>query len=229
MMLKDLQHLLSLQSQRSHNYSECYALDDIINRRNCSGGLFYRRKTIRKNIQSNIMSTNRIATQENKLIKSLITLEISGKAVIIFGFWNIVKFFLTFSLDNKYVEEIKGLLLEEIPDMPEDVEILYVAFLILAAIILILDCFLRLYVGKCAHNEADGKKKHYAYIVLAFLMCCVSVGSIGSYFTSGNNFETGGGIGSMVVEITSLLASLDLVISGIKVHMYRKESNKNAA
>lgn len=165
----------------------------------------------------------RLRKYENALI-------ISGAGVIAFSIWSIVKAVVYFLLSplNEFSQlmskdEMTGLYDAGISERTVD-------YFLLVAILVFLsfDLIIRLYVGTSA--IADGgrqKKKGVAYIVLAVL---VGMGLLSSLITetmdliSGqerNNIFDRSSV-SLIVELTSLLAMIEMIHAAIMVRRLRK-------
>ena len=149
-----------------------------------------------------------------KLRRYQTNLNISGLGVIAFGGWGLLKVILLLLMDPKAIREAAGM------EMGETVNIgTFTAVLLL---FVLFDFAFRFYIGFSARREAKGKKKNIIYLVIAFLLLIASVISIiiGLVQISFDTiFDT---IVVMVVEITSALATLELVISAIQVRKLRK-------
>ena len=105
-----------------------------------------------------------------KIRKNRDILSISGKALILFGIWSIVRLFLFKILDS---EVLASVLL-----FPET-ELLDAAFIESAfditIIVLVINLLLRIFIGASAIAEGSGRKKSIFYIVLAIIYIIYSL------------------------------------------------------
>lgn len=169
--------------------------------------------------------------EDAKLRKYENTLVISGAAVVTFGLWSIVKAVLYFIMVSPegLVKNIKSDELAQLQfgDLSENT----VGYLLIAVILflLVLDLLLRLYIGRSA--VADGRhlrKKRITYVVMAFLVAAGLVSSLVTRFFRTeqdtiwvDSFETASV--STIVDLTSLLALIEMIIAAIMVRRLRKE------
>ena len=154
------------------------------------------------------------------------TLATSGIAIIVFGIWDIAKSVLTavygstLSAEN---EDVIGEIETSFASMGDDVEIIIVLFALVAMLVMVLGLALRLYVGLSARAEARGKRKSWAYVIIAGIM-----GTMGVVFTvAGLTLSKSpglavSGIVTGLIELSSLFAYVDLIRSAVKVkHLAR--------
>lgn len=159
------------------------------------------------------MDTVRLRRCRNRLV-------ISGAGVIAFGVWSVVKTVLAVTL--RY-DEVQVLLdLDGVP-FPGLIRIFVFA---LVAIILSADLALRLFVGLSARSEGFGRKKHYVYIGLAVLMIVFSLWTIVFGFNVDDYDSIPDMAISLIVELTSDLALLEIVISAIIVKRLSKKAQE---
>ena len=150
---------------------------------------------------------------ERQLRKNQDTLYISGMAVIAFGLWSIVKGILSSLAADGYLATI-GL-------DPEN-KALLVATFVLLALILAAGIFVRIKVGIGAVNEARGDKRGYGYIIVAAcLFIPSSAAGIFSYVTE--NAMTSANIVAILVEATSMAATIEMIVSALKVKKLTRE------
>ncbi len=151
-------------------------------------------------------------------------LKILGSAVIMFGCWSLVKvllwLILSWKSDFSQLSTINGL----------DV-ILFAFFIILFAIIIIA-LLLRLYIGMSARKDAAGKPKKPVYIVLAIIIAAIDAYGLISYLGTtllAGNFLTLTDIISTIVDITSFIVILEMIIIAFKFRRLRKQLESEAA
>lgn len=153
---------------------------------------------------------------EVKLRKNAKILIITGTGVIIFGAWNFLKILYYCFFDTSYIESIF-----------DDIEGGNYTNLVIVILILIMtiDTLIRLYAGKRAVYEAKGEKQGYIYIVMVLLFTISSFYSLCAYFNDISQYTNGAfdAISGVVVETTSLVISIELIISAINVKKLRKK------
>lgn len=158
--------------------------------------------------------------KEVKLRRYQNLLTISGLGVIAFSLWSIMKSFLFIFLRNEvFTEALK------MKNVPDDFRVRAILYSIFGSIILF-DFLLRLYVGLSARAEGFGKKKGYAYIVVAFLIAIASLFSIVMIFFDirftgvTSLMEL---IVSIIVEITSAVVMIELIAAAFTVKKHNRE------
>ncbi len=158
--------------------------------------------------------------KEVKLRRYQNLLTISGLGVIAFSLWSIMKSFLFIFLRNEvFTEALK------MKNVPDDFRVRAILYSIFGSIILF-DFLLRLYVGLSARAEGFGKKKGYAYIVVAFLIAIASLFSIVMIFFDirftgvTSLMEL---IVSIIVEITSAVVMIELIAAAFTVKKLNRE------
>ena len=171
--------------------------------------------------------------EEIKLRKYEHALVISGVGVIAFGLWSVIKAAIYFILIP--LEPTSSVLMNnDLADLHKqgltDREI---GYLIAAAILLslLLDFALRLYVGRSAF--ADGRrltKKRFFYVIWAMF---IAAGLVSNLVTrsvqlySGDEEFWGSAISaanvSVIVDITSLLALIEMIVAAIMVRRLRRK------
>ena len=172
-----------------------------------------------------------------KLRKYENILAISGVAVIAFGVWTIIKsaFYLLLQPFDIEIFIPPEQLAEMEAEMGPNVDILTSGVIVGAIFfILFLDLLLRFYIGKSAY--ADGrarKRKRVIYVIVAIIMAVAFANGI--WVTVSNLFigeptEQSEGVEymrgvltSVLLDMTSLLALIELIVSAIQVRRLRKE------
>lgn len=161
-------------------------------------------------------------------------LTVSGTAVIAFGVWGIIRaalFFLTQSVDiikalgiEHEVKKLEG----ELPG----VDIRFISsgiFLGFVFLIMALDVLLRYYIGRSAILEGRGlKKKSIVYIVIAVIMIIILIigfipdSAIGIQVDASGSYNIiNTALTTRLLDLSSLLALLETVISAIRVRQLR--------
>ena len=172
-----------------------------------------------------------------KLRKYENILAISGVAVIAFGVWTIIKsaFYLLLQPFDIEIFIPPEQLAEMEAEMGPNVDILTSGVIVGAIFfILFLDLLLRFYIGKSAY--ADGrarKRKRVIYVIVAIIMAVAFANDV--WVTVSNLFigeptEQSEGVEymrgvltSVLLDMTSLLALIELIVSAIQVRRLRKE------
>ena len=149
--------------------------------------------------------------KERKMRRYQNLLTVSGLGVIICGLWSCLKTILLLFLQD-------GLL----KDLPEETLYRVIFFAILGGLLLI-DVLLRLYVGLSARAEGFGKKKGYAYIVLAILLAIFSLISVVMLFMDMKETSISELVVSVIFEATSLIATIELLVAAFTVKKLKKE------
>ena len=172
-----------------------------------------------------------------KLRKYENILAISGVAVIAFGVWTIIKsaFYLLLQPFDIEIFIPPEQLAEMEAEMGPNVDILTSGVIVGAIFfILFLDLLLRFYIGKSAY--ADGrarKRKRVIYVIVAIIMAVAFANGIWatvSHLFIGEPTEQSEGVEymrgvftSVLLDMTSLLALIELIVSAIQVRRLRKE------
>lgn len=138
-------------------------------------------------------------------------LTVSGLGVIIFGLWSVLKTILLLFMRD----EVLGVL-------SNDPHTLAATLAGIGAILLI-DIVIRLFVGLSARAEGFGKKKGYAYIVFAVLMAIASTTSLVMVFFDANYKSITEMVVAVIVEVTSLIVTIELLVAAFTVKKLKKE------
>ena len=150
---------------------------------------------------------------ETKLRKYRDTLSITGMGVIVFGVWMVIKFILSTVFMDDYLAK-NGIVLSDRMS-----EIVYYVFI---TVLLAVSVALRVKVGSDAIKEGKGKKRGIFYIfVAAFIYVPASVYSLYTGFSDMSDvFDS---VTGMFVELTSLITTLEMLVSAIRVKKLEKE------
>lgn len=152
--------------------------------------------------------------KERKMRRYQNLLTVSGLGVIIFGLWSVLKTILLLFMKEGILSEI-----------PDELFVRVMFFLILGGILLI-DVLIRLYVGLSARAEGFGKKKGYGYVVIAILMALASLTSLVLIFFDTNEQSLWELIVSVIVEATSLVVTIELLVAAFTVKKLKKETGE---
>ena len=169
--------------------------------------------------------------EEIKLRKYEHALVISGVGVIAFGLWSVVKAVIYFILLP--MKQLKAAAMgQDLVDVQLQATDRETAFLLAAAIIfvLVLDFAMRLYIGRSAFIDGRRlKKKRFAYVIMAMFVAAGLVSNLVTrYMQMGSGKETAwesvvaSANVSVVVDITSLLALIEMIVAAIMVRRLRK-------
>ena len=155
----------------------------------------------------------------------------SGLAVAAFGLWGALKIGITLTVHpvnwmEIFTEQIEDL---EVPEIVVDL----VSYGVIAFIIL-LDVSLRLYIGRSAIRDSAGQKKRFTYIfitVFALLFNTYSTLETIYQMVTGvyaDSFEIlpEQTITTTIIDSTSNVAFILIIISAIRVWIYRKKLRK---
>lgn len=170
-----------------------------------------------------------------KLRKYEHILAISGAGVIAFGLWSIVKavIYVILSPVSQFSqvfteEDMAQLNIANVGEREADI-----ALIVLILFGMVLDVLLRIYVGRRAISEGRfNRKRRFVYVVLAFF---IAVGML-MQLVRRLVFLFGPGSDPMpaviramsvswIVDVTSLLALIELIIAAIMVRRLRKETD----
>ena len=138
-------------------------------------------------------------------------LTVSGLGVIIFGLWTVLKTILLLFLQEAMVD-----------DLPDGLFYRVLFFTLIGGVLLI-DFLIRLFVGLSARAEGFGKKKGYGYIVVAILIALASLASLVLIFFDTADRSILELIVSFIVEATSMIATVELLVAAFTVKKLKKE------
>lgn len=152
------------------------------------------------------------------------TLRILGSAVAMFGCWSLVKVLLWLILSWK--SELSTL------DQYTGLKIIIYVFLGILFAIIIASLFIRLYIGMSAIADSQGKRKRPIYIILSIIIAAFDCYSMGSYLfasISSGEFFNLTDIISAIVDITSVIILIEMIIYSFKFRRIRKQLESEAA
>ena len=138
-------------------------------------------------------------------------MEVSGRAMLAFGIWSVLKAVITVALGGKTVWELM-----EISEAER--EELGMIFLIIYLIIVLLALFLFIFIGRRAISYARDKHRKKGFLILAAVLLVLDFIGIPGYFTMVkglDNIDTV--IASALVDITTCVALFDMIYSAIRI------------
>ena len=167
-----------------------------------------------------------------KLRKYEHILAVSGVGVIAFGLWSIVKasVYVILSPVSQFSELIPKEELEQLEEIGVGERTTDITIIVMLMFALTLDVLVRIYVGRCAIAEGrELKKKRFIYVILAAIMALGLVsapihevmGLLGSEVPEQADVMNAMSV-SWIVDITSMLALIELVVAAIMVRRLRK-------
>lgn len=143
---------------------------------------------------------------EQKLRKYQSILGISGIATIVFGVWGIIKTILFMVLDPYRID-----------GFTIDIKAMYLQFIIWVIVYVVIDLFLRVFVGLSARAESKGKKTSILYLIFAGILIIVSLFWIIRTFLLIKEIDLMDILASVIIDLISLFALTETLIYGIKL------------
>ena len=142
------------------------------------------------------------------------SLMISGTGVILFGAWSIAKVILLIVYKPELITDA----------LTEPIDAFFVVTLVVVlALTLVPNLLLRMYVGLSAHAVARGRKRGYAYIVIAWGMALLPVVStvvrLVLLFQSGDLHAdiVADDVIVSLVDVASTTALVEVAVSGMRI------------
>lgn len=174
---------------------------------------------------------------QSKLRKYENLLAISGAGVIAFGLWSVVKavIYLLVLSPQQLVSNMAKEGLTDVDMMGLSQTTASIIAICGVIIALLIDLSLRFYVGRSAIIDGRRqKKKSVVYVIMAILL---SMGLISSTITRFTSPQTGAAQtwdtvvsaadASIFIDLTSLLAFIEMIVAAIMVRRLRKELGKD--
>lgn len=161
------------------------------------------------------------------------TLIILGFSVILFGLWSVLKVAMHYTLDNsEFMKTVHSLHENMNADTAAVIseKLIIILICLMAFFFITLIIGLRLFIGMSAIREGQGrlKGKGFLYLVISLVMLLMNVSSI--YETiihitdfSGSYNSIFDKISALVIDFTSMIALLELIISSIQVKIVRNK------
>lgn len=163
-----------------------------------------------------------------KIRKNQNMLITSGKALIIFGIWAIVRLILYELLDSA---SLNALVLR--PGIEIYREKSTEALFNLTIFSLFIDLIFRLFLGSAAISEGKGQNRTPIYIVLDIIYVIFSILTDIYFLCSPSFFDFSlNSISSIFIDLTSIVALIIIIVSSISLRKLKKdksESTKEAA
>jgi len=164
---------------------------------------------------------------EKRLRKNESNLIASGFATMLFGVWLVAKSILgAFLLSEDSGTTAADVETNEFAlklEQESNLVILLLIVLLLLFAFLVLGVFLRIYIGRSADADAKGrKKKGWAYIVWAIILAALDTFGVVNTWRAVSRLNLLSTIVSSVLDLASLGALIDLIISAINVKRLRK-------
>ena len=135
-----------------------------------------------------------------------------GTGVILFGLWSIVRTALTLFIFDDEIKELVE------PEMRTPVYIFVFVFMSLVALLLV-------YTGFTARSVGKGKQKSILYLIVGGFSILIYLLSIiigiSSIFTE-NDQGLLSMIASLLIDVTSIVCTLQMMIYGIRLRRIRK-------
>ena len=162
-------------------------------------------------------------TEDVKMRRTKDILLSSGTGVILFAVWGIVRTILNFTLVNKNNNEDLAEVYAGLGE-GQNADMIFAISASLAVALLAAEVGLRLFVGLSARAESKGKKKGWAYVVIACIMIPIYIAGIVISIVNIVTVHTGviDLIVTVIVEVTSLFAFIELVVSATRLKKMKK-------
>ena len=183
------------------------------------------------NLETNFLDNR---TETIKLRKCENNLVIVGMGIMIFGLWNVAKFFSIMFFNKSYlIDEMQNEMRADpaTANMQVNGNILFlILFFMFFALFSIMVIF-RLFIGFSAISVGKNKRKRFLYIplsiiytILCFLDTIVEF-YICFFYSSADSFTlevTESPIISIIIELTSAIMFIELIINSIRIRKLRK-------
>ena len=147
-----------------------------------------------------------------KMRKREVDLKSLGAGVMLFGLWSLIKFTISYLVYGIEIED------------PSDTLIVTLSHAFYWTV-LGLAVLLRLYIGKSARSESEGKHKNAFYLILSGVIVLIDALAIGLecylMLTEGRGVLTF--LITMVVDTTSLIVLIELMVNAIAIRKTRKK------
>ncbi|SCW31194.1 hypothetical protein SAMN02910456_00471 [Ruminococcaceae bacterium YRB3002] len=155
------------------------------------------------------------------------TLIILGQGITLFTIWSVIKVLGTLFLERSYYLEL--IREESGPDSSAFIDnIAFVILVIATVIVLLIMVSVRLYVARSAIEEGNGRRRNILYILLAFCIIISNILSLTKMITEYVLFltdhisDTEYSFISILIEITSMIMVVELIISAIRLRKHQR-------
>ena len=152
-------------------------------------------------------------------------LSTSSFGVIVFGLWSIIRSVLYVLFSRESQKEIDT----AVSETGVETSGVLVVIVIMMLVILGVEITLRLFVGLSARSESKGKKKSIAYVIVAGILIPFYVISV-IYNIASTDYINGvvDNIITIIMDITSTLALIELFVAAIRIRVMRKKYGKDS-
>jgi hypothetical protein len=146
-------------------------------------------------------------------------IKICGIGVIVLSIWSMIRFYLTV-----YFSDVTMADLFDFSDDMTDFEIGFIV--VFFWIIMAITVLIHLYLGMSAIKYSMGKKKRCGFLILVFVYVVMDLSSIVVFLVPGESSTNDTKFASILLDITSLYFSFDMIYAVIRVKMLRKKQRK---
>ncbi|SFG45807.1 hypothetical protein [Oribacterium sp. WCC10] len=145
-------------------------------------------------------------------------IEVSGRAMLAFAIWSVLKGVITIALGGKTVWELM-----EVSEA--DKEELGMLLLIVYFILILIAFLLFVYIGRRAISYARDKHRKKGFLIAAAILLILDFIGIPGYFTTTKGLENiDTAIASALVDITTCFALFDMIYSAIRIEKLRADN-----
>ena len=152
---------------------------------------------------------------EAKIRRTQDNLFVLGTSVIAFGLWNLIKFAVYFFVNSDDIKQAAG-------------EKYFILSVILIWTIFFVSFLLRCFIGFSARSEGKGKRKSIFYLICTGIIMLVYfliiVFEIFYFIVEFQHLLTM--IVTLIIDITSLVFLIELMINSIRIRKLRKDVSK---
>ena len=162
---------------------------------------------------------------EKKLRKYESNLIASGFATVLFGIWLVAKALLGAFLitSNNQAADTLDIPSEVLETNSDAFGLIMIVLIVAVMAILLVGVLIRIYIGRSADADAKGrKKKGWAYVVWAIILAAGDIYGIINTWMTVSRINLVSTLFSSLLDIASLVALIDLIISAIYVKKLRK-------
>ena len=181
--------------------------------------------------------------EQRKIRRSQSTLVIVGTGIMMFGVWTAVKSFsIVFLRKEETVQDFlassSGEGMELTPTQA------FIAVLVMTAAYVAVELAVRVFIGKSAVAEGRGLKTGRAYIIWTYILMFFTLLAIlleiavTAFITAADlgflDFDTGdatqgNAITAMIIDTTSMIMMIQMLISAGRVRRYKKQQSRTEA
>lgn len=144
----------------------------------------------------------------------------SGMAVMLFGLWSIIRFFLLILIDPMELQNILG---DKIDDSLAEI-----VFFGIIGFVMLIDMLIRIYVGMAAIRLGRGGIWKRRFPIITALYAYITIHSlIVSFITANDAKEIVNSVISAVIDLTVVVALILILISTYKLKKIQAQTEKN--